>query len=694
MSLSDISTTISLDLYDHDLTPSKIKAIALDSKTRYVNAQLTKGGQQYDIGQSTAVTLTIIRPDKTGVQVTGATYSYLVYIDGTETTMYGARAELTQTALAVSGTLQAQFMFTSGEQILRSEIFTINNGVALDSTVSEWAGEYQGYNLDELVQNVNESSAKVDAMEQDVTDLKEGLTSINGEVDDARTSSNVLGGVKYQSLGLSIRNQIDGVINRIGVFATVMSNEISIDINDSAKTISLTLNGSSGYIWYGKTYKTYSAITGTKTVSTNVASTTYFLMIRGNNLILSRISDGWFYYDIILAELMINGSGIVENVIWKVPRLDDAHATVLLSDKLNVLNTIEKYGEYNTAASGILVDYTDIVPSNTYRIYYTNIIGGTSTAAAAFVYLSDNTMINLADQIKKYGDDYGVTFTAPQNATRLRLYFNKDVSAASAHCTWIITNVSGSIVDVVNNRLESLEDVVGSRTSFNRTTCKIFRKVVCCGDSYTSGHIHPSGGTASPTNEDYAWPHYMETITGNRWVNCGNSGANVLTWQTLSRGLPAAQASGKSQAYVIGLMINDQSTGANHVDLGSAEDIGTEANTYYGGLSKIIRELAAISPLAHIFVNTCPQNGINQNYNTAVRTIVSRYSGTYNVHLIDLAEKKSLYQASSLTSDYVNGHPTALGHEQFAEIYSYVLSEYINTHVSDFQTVFQIPYDE
>lgn len=178
MSLSDVSTTISLDLYDHDLTPSKIKAIALDSKTRYINAQLTRGGQQYDIGQSTAVTLTIIRPDKTGVQVTGATYSYLVYIDGTETTMYGARAELTQTALAVSGTLQAQFMFTSGEQILRSEIFTINNGVALDSTVSEWAGEYQGYNLDELVQNVNESSAKVDAMEQDVSDLKEGLTSI------------------------------------------------------------------------------------------------------------------------------------------------------------------------------------------------------------------------------------------------------------------------------------------------------------------------------------------------------------------------------------------------------------------------------------------------------------------------------------------------------------------------------------
>ena len=212
MSLSDISTTISLDLYDHDLTPSKIKAIALDSKTRYVNAQLTKGGQQYDIGQSTAVTLTIIRPDKTGVQVTGATYSYLVYIDGTETTMYGARAELTQTALAVSGTLQAQFMFTSGEQILRSEIFTINNGIALDSTVSEWAGEYQGYNLDELVQNVNESSAKVDAMEQDVSELKSGLNDVNAELADVRVGAD---GTTYTSAGAAVRGQVGNINARM-----------------------------------------------------------------------------------------------------------------------------------------------------------------------------------------------------------------------------------------------------------------------------------------------------------------------------------------------------------------------------------------------------------------------------------------------------------------------------------------------
>lgn len=223
MALTIIERNVQLDLYDHDLTPSKIKAIALDSKTRYVGAEIHNGGQTYDVGQNTGVTLTIIRPDKTGVQVTGSTFQYMV---GDGESVYGAYAELTQTALAVSGTLQAQFMFTSGEQILRSEIFTINNGVALDSTVSEWAGEYQGYNLDELVQNVNESSAKVDAMEQDVTDLKEGLTSVSS---------------RFEPLEPIIVNMYDYFWAN---GRTALSTRISTDVD--AKNLYLIVSGNEG----------------------------------------------------------------------------------------------------------------------------------------------------------------------------------------------------------------------------------------------------------------------------------------------------------------------------------------------------------------------------------------------------------------------------------------------------------------
>jgi len=230
--------------------------------------------------------------------------------------------------------------------------------------------------------------------------------------------------------------------------------------------------------------------------------------------------------------------------------------------------------------------------------------------------------------------------------------------------------------------------------STNQSTCNIFRKVVCCGDSYTAGFIADADGVAHKINEDYAWPHYMSILTGSKWYNCGCSGCTVTTWQKHSRGLPAAQALGKSQAYVIGLMINDVSV-KNHVELGTIDDIGTENETYYGGMSAIIRKLNAISPEAKIFVNTCPRfdEGYDE-YNQAVRDIVAEYKSTYPVHCIDLAENAEMYETETLKNDYWHGHYTAVGYEQFAEIYSVILSRYINEHIDEFQDVAFIEYDE
>lgn len=176
MALTIIERNVQLDLYDHDLTPSKIKAIALDSKTRYVGAEIHNGGQTYDVGQNTGVTLTVIRPDKTGVQVTGETFQYTV---GDGETVYGAYAELTQTALAVSGTLKAQFMLTSGDQILRTEIFTIANGVALDAETSEWAGDLDGHNLDEMAESIETLETAVGTLQTDASSIKKDLQAVD-----------------------------------------------------------------------------------------------------------------------------------------------------------------------------------------------------------------------------------------------------------------------------------------------------------------------------------------------------------------------------------------------------------------------------------------------------------------------------------------------------------------------------------
>ena len=193
MALETILSEVHLDVYDHDTTPTTIKTIALDSKTRIVRAYLYKEGQAYNPDASTTVELIAIRPDKVGVSSTGETVvlveaqpdttgettdaegNPMSYVIKGEPALYGLQATISQTMLAIQGTVLFQFKLAFGEEILRTEIFKADNGRALDSDISEWADEYQGYNLDELVENYNKAIDEI-ARLQGYVDIKVAAT--------------------------------------------------------------------------------------------------------------------------------------------------------------------------------------------------------------------------------------------------------------------------------------------------------------------------------------------------------------------------------------------------------------------------------------------------------------------------------------------------------------------------------------
>lgn len=356
---------------------------------------------------------------------------------------------------------------------------------------------------------------------------------------------------------------------------------------------------------------------------------------------------------------------------------------------------------------------------------------------------SDNTYTRLdTKNVSSDGSSFFVDVTTSENAAYLR--FNAKIGSNGTVGSLTLTEFTGDSHSI-EGRVTALEN---REVGTNKTTCKIFKKVVCCGDSYTAGYIDIRANSdeiktaynfANAAN-DYSWVHFMSTLTGNNWINCGVSGSNVLTWRGLydeyyanyysnihpsdstiiighenttyedkvysNIGYRTAQQAGQTQAYILGLLINDSTPRKtedgievptpHHVDLGESSDIGAEyPTTFYGGLSKIIRDLHSISPKAKIFVNTCPKNDSSNRqysaYNQAVRAVVDYYKNTYPVHCIDLANHSDLYSNSSLTGDYINGHYTAIGYEQFAEIYALLLSDYINTHISEFQDVAFIP---
>ncbi|MGN0623342.1 MAG: SGNH/GDSL hydrolase family protein [Oscillospiraceae bacterium] len=378
-----------------------------------------------------------------------------------------------------------------------------------------------------------------------------------------------------------------------------------------------------------------------------------------------------------------------------------------LSEKINTVQSIAANGHHSAKGSSVVLDFDGIELGATYKIYAWNIVGGNSIKEPLlYLFKTDGTYISITNSTERELLNNSIVYTVTvtdEDSAYLRLYMNKSPDAQLASCDYAFVKIVGTRLDAIEEKISNVisnveekikNNCVSIQSLLNRTTCKIFKRVVCCGDSYTSGHIQLAGETQVPTNEEFAWPHYMSTLTGNDWINCGCSGCNVLTWQTHSRGLPAAQAQGKVQAYVIGLMINDVSNSTRAVELGTVDDIGTDAQTYYGGMSAIIRELNTISPQAKIFVNTCPKTGEKYTrYNQAVRDIVNAYKDTYPVHCIDLEASKELYTNASLTADSVSGHYTAVGYEQFAEIYSYILSKYINENVSEFQDVYRIEYD-
>lgn len=227
--------------------------------------------------------------------------------------------------------------------------------------------------------------------------------------------------------------------------------------------------------------------------------------------------------------------------------------------------------------------------------------------------------------------------------------------------------------------------------TIEHNTCSIFKKVVCVGDSFTSGHIH-TGEDSVGTNEDYAWPSYMARLTGNEYINCGSSGATTITWLTHSRGLAKAQSTGVVQAYLVGLGLNDANN-VGGITLGTAADIGTDAQTYYAGMSRIIRELNAISPKAKIFIQTMASNSSHtMACNVAIRDVVAAYADTYPVHLLDLEAYLPMYKTDLILGDKINGHYTAIGYQMFAENLRVIWSEYINNHIADFQDVYTLPY--
>ena len=226
-----------------------------------------------------------------------------------------------------------------------------------------------------------------------------------------------------------------------------------------------------------------------------------------------------------------------------------------------------------------------------------------------------------------------------------------------------------------------------------RNLTKIFRRVVCCGDSAMSGHIETDSSQVK-SNPKFAWPYYLGLKNNAEYINCAVSGASARTWLKMEDGLGKAYGAGKTQAYIIAFGMNDSNSNlSSYTPLGTSADIGQDVDTFYCRYGEVIANLHYLSPDAYIFLFLMPyENETRASYNEAIEYIGATYGNEFNLHVIDLRDYVSYFDMSSITDDYTHYHWTAIGYKQFSEIIDLAISDYILSNVTKFQNVNLIEY--
>lgn len=590
----------------------------------------------------------------------------------------------------------------------------INSG-DFDEAIDKYAGE-----LSKRVDNLL------------MTNLPQASTTFDAEIIDARLGQD---GVRYDNLGKAIRAQFIRVERRYRNHVISQKSILNINIDTTTKTITLTGHPTQAKMLFASNTQTALA-SETLSCTFNYAQGTQMLCYNPTTKEMHTMTSSPEVItggDYIIMFFMINSNFVVSGISAhpEIAKIVSVNGTPFQEDKAIKEITDARKGydgtEYDTLGYAVREQATKFA-----RRYKNHVRGIRGAVGISIETAFKNVRINMGTTdatLMLWGNNvhcafsgktvYDVAYPAGPKTYELycrsnpaegedRFYFVLQSSSNITETDYLVMTLYVGSDGAVYNVM-ACDDVLDllyingvkhrvNTDSYNKYTCNIFKRVVCCGDSFTSGHMTDGNGVVHPSNPDYAWPAYMGRLTGASWENCGVSGATTLSWLGHEDGLAKAKRLGLAQAYVVGLMINDATSTNNKIPLGTEADIvksvsESHANTYYGCLSKIIYELLAISPKAKIFVLTCPRTGEPYaDYNAAVHDVAGSFYSTASVHVLDLYSHRDKYRAGSLPYDAKDGHYTAIGYEQMAEIMRDIMSDYIHTNVARFQDVPFIPY--
>ena len=185
-------------------------------------------------------------------------------------------------------------------------------------------------------------------------------------------------------------------------------------------------------------------------------------------------------------------------------------------------------------------------------------------------------------------------------------------------------------IESIKTEVEELRNSVMSEIPFNPGV-SMFDTVAVIGDSLSVGYYQKASGQQVRPVYTQSWPQYLVKKYGIKVFWCGFSGATTLTFLSSNdttsapyktRGMNYVKEIGAKALYIVQLGVNDTVRG---VPLGTVSDVGTNNDTFYGALSRIVTNVHTLAPDAFILVAT-PIVNINDDYEAAIEYVANYYN--------------------------------------------------------------------
>lgn len=313
-----------------------------------------------------------------------------------------------------------------------------------------------------------------------------------------------------------------------------------------------------------------------------------------------------------------------------------------------------------------------------------------SIASNSSYFYSNAIPVNAGDLVDYYGKGYN------QNVSMISMCDSnvenivpKVVSVDSAIQHYYYTVLQNGYITISGSKsAEYLLKIYGStsaiaiRNELDKkqtipfSSFSMFRTFGVIGDSYASGYIDftPASGDA---HVDYAisWGQILARLAGNTCYNFSRGGLSTKTWLTDATGKAALENESPLKLYIVCLGINDYLSA--DYGLGTASDIGTAADSFYGYYSNIIDVIKAHAPNAKIVLSTMRsgRTGGNASFTAdQVNEAIVVIADSYGLPCV-MPDDDPLFTSELYLDQKSQGHPVAVIYSGMAEAYKRLIEK-------------------